>query len=158
MLFRSVPILAIIMVCLRGMSLKVAVPSILSLLFMSDILLSPATGFAAFGYWSIFTYSGYLALTLFVLCNGKNWQSSKQLLMTVPCGFAYWLWTNFGTWVVSGMYQHNIAGLSNCFIQGLPFLRNAVLGDLLWVASLLVVLRAVSELKKKQSTVQKALS
>jgi hypothetical protein len=43
--------------------------------------------------------------------------------------------TNFGVWV-SGGYPQSFAGLVECYVAAIPFFRNTVLGDLLYVAVL----------------------
>jgi uncharacterized protein DUF6580 len=42
--------------------------------------------------------------------------------------------TNFGTWLTSGMYAHNFAGLGACYAAAIPFFRNTVAGDLFYAA------------------------
>jgi hypothetical protein len=44
--------------------------------------------------------------------------------------------TNFGTWVASGMYPHNFAGLAACYVAAIPFFQNTVAGDLVYSALL----------------------
>ncbi len=43
--------------------------------------------------------------------------------------------TNFGVWVTGG-YPQNFGGLVECYIAAIPFFRNTVLGDLLYVGVL----------------------
>lgn len=67
--------------------------------------------------------------------NNNSKHGSK--LFTLPCwivtaSLAYWLWTNLGVWLTSGIYAKNLAGLANCYVAALPFLQNAMLGDLIW--------------------------
>lgn len=40
--------------------------------------------------------------------------------------------TNFGVWLIDGMYPHTLAGLALCYTEALPFLRNTLGGDLLY--------------------------
>jgi hypothetical protein len=44
--------------------------------------------------------------------------------------------TNFGTWLSSGMYPHDAAGLAACYIAAIPFFQNTVAGDLVYAALL----------------------
>jgi len=44
--------------------------------------------------------------------------------------------TNFGTWLSSGMYPHDAAGLAACYIAAIPFFQNSVAGDLVYAALL----------------------
>jgi len=44
----------------------------------------------------------------------------------------FFLATNFAVWAFSAMYPPSAAGLFNCYIAALPFLRNMLAGDLFW--------------------------
>jgi hypothetical protein len=44
--------------------------------------------------------------------------------------------SNFGTWVVSGIYPHTVAGLASCYVAAVPFFQNTVAGDLFYSALL----------------------
>ncbi|GAB4224196.1 MAG: hypothetical protein Tsb005_20980 [Gammaproteobacteria bacterium] len=104
------------------------IPSILFItlaLLLSDSLLSLWYGYPLWGYWSWFTYSGFVGV---VWCG----RYIPGYLIGV-CSIGYWLWTNFGVWLTSNMYVHSINGLITCYIAGLPFLRNALVGDYLWL-------------------------
>lgn len=55
----------------------------------------------------------------------------------------FFAWTNFGVWHLSGMYLHTWDGLMLSYYNGLPFLRNQLLGNLLIVPVLSVVMLTV---------------
>ena len=40
--------------------------------------------------------------------------------------------SNFGVWLFSDMYSQNLKGLTQCYIMGLPFLQNSLIGSLLF--------------------------
>jgi hypothetical protein len=40
--------------------------------------------------------------------------------------------TNFGTWLLSGMYPLTASGLTACFVAAIPFFQNTVAGDLFY--------------------------
>ena len=44
--------------------------------------------------------------------------------------------TNFGTWLDSGMYPHTAPGLAACYIAAIPFFQNTLAGDLFFTALL----------------------
>jgi hypothetical protein len=48
----------------------------------------------------------------------------------------FFVTTNFAVWAFSGMYSLDGAGLMQCFIAGLPFLKYTVAGDLFWSVAL----------------------
>ncbi len=105
--------------------------AVLLALLLSDCLLGYMHGFPLFGTWSWFTYSGYMVMILLTSQRGGlTRRRAGVYLLAVTLG--YWTWTNFGTWLTSGMYAHNAAGLWQCYLLALPFLRNALLGNFLW--------------------------
>ncbi|MBI2415043.1 MAG: hypothetical protein HYV33_00080 [Candidatus Kerfeldbacteria bacterium] len=48
-------------------------------------------------------------------------------------------WTNFGVWHIGGLYPHTWAGLLDCYVLAVPFLRNQLLGNLMIVPVVSVV-------------------
>lgn len=55
----------------------------------------------------------------------------------------FYLWTNFGVWHIGGLYPHTVDGLVLSYVNGLPFLRNQLLGNLLIVPGLSLVIVTV---------------
>jgi hypothetical protein len=48
----------------------------------------------------------------------------------------FFLTTNFAVWAFDGMYTHDLAGLSACYVAALPFFKNTIAGDLFWTCVL----------------------
>jgi hypothetical protein len=48
----------------------------------------------------------------------------------------FYLITNFGVWLTTGMYAQDVSGLINCYVLALPFFRNTIIGDLYFSALL----------------------
>ena len=44
--------------------------------------------------------------------------------------------TNFGVWLIGGLYPRAWAGLVDCFVAAIPFFRNTLMSDLLYSALL----------------------
>lgn len=44
----------------------------------------------------------------------------------------FFIVSNFGTWLASGMYSHDLAGLVQCYVMALPFFRATLLSDLVF--------------------------
>jgi hypothetical protein len=107
--------------------------SMMIALILSDLLLAHIYGYSAFGAWSWFTYSGF-AIVILIGTLLRNKLNKKTLLLSVASSsIIYWLWTNFGTWLITSMYAKTWTGLIACYIAALPFLRNSLLGDLGWM-------------------------
>lgn len=45
----------------------------------------------------------------------------------------FFLYTNFGWWLMTNMYPHTWDGLIQCYIMGLPFFKNNLIGNLFFV-------------------------
>lgn len=50
--------------------------------------------------------------------------------------FFFFAVTNFGVWASSTFYPKTLMGLVACYTAGLPFLQNALVGDLMYVSIL----------------------
>jgi hypothetical protein len=118
-------------------------------LFISDLFLSYFFHFSLWGYWSFFTYSGFLGITLLGKYLGKYPKNFFTLGFVLMSSFGFWLWTNFGVWLEGQLYPETLSGLGSCYMAALPFLRNAILGDLLWMGVIfgIVNVALVSEAK-----------
>jgi hypothetical protein len=104
-------------------------------LFLSDLLLAYFHGHAVFGFWSFFNYTGF-GLLVFIgsKLNLSVFMKPRIFAYIFIASLGFWTWTNFGVWLASGLYPRTLNGLSICYMLALPFLRNALLGDLLWCA------------------------
>lgn len=113
-------------------SLSIAVS--LGALLLSDLALAYISGYPAFGYWSLFTYSGFLLIVLAGYWIGENASALKTFATLLGSSLGFWLWTNFGIWATNdhGLYSKTISGLLNCYVNALPFLANSIAGDLIW--------------------------
>lgn len=110
----------------RGMAILVVFVA----MFVSDLCLSFIFGYPVIGYFSLFTYSGF---AMIVLVSSKLRYSQITFpfyVLTMSCG--YWVWTNFGVWLTGNLYPKTLAGFGLCYYMALPFLRNAIVGDLIY--------------------------
>lgn len=113
-------------------SILVAMAIPLAALLVSDLVLG-------FHPTMIFVY-GAFALVVLVSRAGKNLGAGSSKLMnvmgllglTLTGSALFFVITNFGVWMTSGMYPMTAAGLVQSMIMGLPFLDNQVLGDLFY--------------------------
>jgi len=123
---------------------------------VSDLLLSLLFDYPAFGIWTIFTYSAFFAFTwagnryihgpLRASThphNSKIISARNILLWALLSPLAFWLWTNFGVWL-QGYYPTTWHGLITAYVNALPFLRNNMIGTLVWVCLFSGCLKATS--------------
>lgn len=76
---------------------------------------------------------------LFALAS-SYWLRQRTLVrvgaITLSASLIFFIVTNFGVWVTSGMYAHTWSGLLRCYELALPFFRNTLLSDLFYTAVL----------------------
>ncbi|MCX7778684.1 MAG: hypothetical protein N2259_00305 [Patescibacteria group bacterium] len=74
----------------------------------------------------LFTWSAFIFIGFFGLLFQRN---SKYYFFKITGGgiisvLFFYLWTNFGWWLTFNMYPMNFQGLIQCYLVGLPFLKN----------------------------------
>ncbi len=130
--------------------LAVAFP--LAALWLSNLVLDNLVYAEYYDHFMWFSNSG--VFISFLLVSGLAFLAFRQMLTVkriaitaVGASLLFWLATNFFVWIQSGMYPKNLSGLQACYVAALPFLRNALLGDLLFT-TLLFGLHALMMRKK----------
>jgi hypothetical protein len=114
------------------LSKTMAMFTLILTLLLSDIILAQIQHHPILSLWSLFTYSGFIIITL---CGSKltlSASKTKILAFVLTSTLFFWVWTNFGVWLTSGMYIKSLHGLSTCYIAAIPFLRNSLLGNMAW--------------------------
>src|SRR4051794_18262014 len=56
--------------------------------------------------------------------------------LAVAGSIIFFLVTNFGMWLWSGIYPRTLMGLEACFVAAIPFFQNTLAGDLFYTALL----------------------
>lgn len=114
---------------------------ILSLtLLLSDICLHFFNHYPIFGSWTLFSYSGWIGIVFFGFLFANKPSLFRALMLTFYASFIFWIWTNFGTWCMTSLYPHTMQGLFTCYLAGIPFLKNSILGSLAWTFVLMTLL------------------
>src|SRR3989338_9791335 len=89
----------------------------------------------------LFTWSAYLIIGVmgFYLQKFNLKKSKSRVLRITGLGVMatlwFYLWTNFGVWFLDswGMYPRTLAGLTDAYLMGLPFLKYQLIGNLVLV-------------------------
>ena len=55
---------------------------------------------------------------------------------TVASSLLFFTVSNFGVWLVGGIYPHTLAALGTCYVAAIPFFQNTIAGDLFYAALL----------------------
>ena len=80
---------------------------------------------------------GSVALTVLL-----GWAVARKITPLRIAGAAvassvlFFVVTNFGVWLSSGMYPQTISGLAACYVAAVPFFQNTLAGDLFFAAIL----------------------
>lgn len=91
-------------------------------LFLSDLILGLHNSM-------IFVYAGF-ALTVMIGFVLKNRVSLTNTAFAVlASSVLFFLLTNFGAWLTSGIYTKTAEGLMQAFVAGIPFFQNSLLGN-----------------------------
>jgi len=140
-------------------SVAIIIPYLVMLL--SDLILNNivyARAYPADYAGFIFLYRGalwsYAAFGLIVMFGyalfKKGVDFTKVIFGGLGASLIFFLLSNFGVWAATGAYPISFAGLMSCYIAGLPFLLNQVLGDLFYSLILFGVALHVFMLKPKR--------
>jgi hypothetical protein len=93
---------------------------------------------AVLGFYSGFWY--VYAAALIPVFLGKLIRDRSGAGVIAAAAFAsslsFFLITNFMVWASGNMYPHTIGGLSACFLAGIPFYRNQLLGDTFYTVAI----------------------
>lgn len=94
--------------------------------------------FLIFGDWTLFTYSALLCIGGLGFLTRKK--SFGMIFIGTSCiaTLAYWIWTNFGTWLMAGLYSHTLTGLISCYTLALPFLGNSLAASFAWCITIMI--------------------
>ncbi len=96
-------------------------------LFLSDLILGLHNSM-------IFVYAGF-ALTVaigFALKSRVNITNTAFAMLV--SSVLFFLLTNFGAWLTSGLYAKTAAGLMQAFVAGVPFFQNSLMGNMVYAA------------------------
>ncbi len=136
------PLTAVAMMTAIELPWFISAPFLLTALLLSDLLLASVYHYPAFGNWTLFTWSGYLLVALATKGYYRlphSWRKTAWLGGILIVSLIYWLWSNFGCWLLSGLYPHSSTGLLACYIAAMPFLRHSLLGNLFWSGTILLI-------------------
>ncbi len=108
-------------------------------LLCSDLLLQAAfylgiNPFPGFHQSMIFVYGAFAAIAIIGTLLKKRINLPRLAGATIGSSILFYIVTNFGVWLSTGMYPMTIEGLLSCYAMGLPFLGTGMLGDITYVS------------------------
>lgn len=91
--------------------------------------------FIGFSDVSLYVYGG-LIFAFFAGNLIRNHLSTRNVVFgTLASSIAFFVVTNFGVWQ-QGWYPHTLQGLITCYTLAIPFFRNSLLGDIVYVGAM----------------------
>ncbi len=104
------------------------------LLPLAALALSDA--FIGFHQTAPFVYASFLIVAALGMRLKSDRAAGRIAGACLASSVLFFLVTNFGVWLVGGLYPRTGAGLAECFTAAIPFFRNSVLGDFAFTAAL----------------------
>ncbi|UOF02601.1 DUF6580 family putative transport protein [Bdellovibrio reynosensis] len=92
-------------------------------LFISDLVLGLHSTM-------VFVYFAFLAIVLLGWALRDNRSVVRVGTFALVSSSIFFLISNFGVWIMGGMYTPDFAGLVNCYVAAIPFFDNQIYGDL----------------------------
>jgi len=108
--------------------------------------------FLGFYDWKLMAsvYIGFLIVGILGFIIKKNKKASLVVGAGILGSLAFFLITNFSFWYFMPFYEKSLFGLAQTYIMGIPFLKNAILGDLFYVVTFLGAYELVNVLTKRR--------
>jgi len=101
----------------------------LATLFLTDLFFELFTNINGFyGAQMFFVYGAFLLITL-IGSQIKKVNALTILLASIGTGILFFLISNAGVWMLSGMYPRTFSGLMACYAAAIPFFRNDMFGN-----------------------------
>jgi hypothetical protein len=94
----------------------------------------------------LWVYGSYALITLLPKAQQKM-KISHQFSYSIVASLMFYLVTNFGVWIATPMYEKTMSGLLASYWNALPFLRNTMLGDMLYTLVFFALYRVVIKIQ-----------
>ena len=86
------------------------------------------------GFW--YVYAAALIPVLFgVLIRDKSGPAAIAVA-ALASSLSFFMITNFMVWATEPLYPHTAGGLAECYLAGIPFYRNQILGDAVYTVAI----------------------
>jgi hypothetical protein len=78
----------------------------------------------------LFTWGGFVLVTLIGWLLRERSNRIRIMVGAPASALLFYLVSNFGVWLESGMYARTWEGLLSCYMMALPFLRTSLMADI----------------------------
>jgi len=131
-------------------------------LYLSDLVLNNTinrvffpdhTGLVLWSEYMGYVYGAFLLTVIVGMIMRNSKTSTKMIGGTLAASILFFLITNAGTWAFSPMnYPKNIGGFSTAMMAGVPFFRNTLLGNLIFIPLFVAFFDYVMNMKTDKKT------
>lgn len=83
-----------------------------------------------------FVYATYVLTGLLAMPLLKKITAGRVVIGSLSSSLLFYLITNFTSWPGNPLYTQDVSGLIHCMAAGIPFLKNALPGNLIYAALL----------------------
>ena len=118
---------------------RLAVITPLLAMVVSDVIIGMYDWRIMCTVWACYGVTAYVSN-----CVLKKPTVVRGMALTLAASCFFFAVTNFAVWAASGMYAHTWQGLSDCYYMALPFFRNTILSDGLYVTLLFGIFAAAN--------------
>jgi hypothetical protein len=107
-------------------------------MWLSDLALNNVVYGAYFDHFvwfysgSLFTYAAFALIVLMGIFTLKKVRPARLIGSALGASAIFFVVSNFGVWLSSGMYPHTASGLQACYLAAIPFVKNTLLGDMVY--------------------------
>ena len=126
-------------------------------LIISDAII----GFYPYVFWIYGTILLIALIGLWLKANVQNAGAVKKVSYiagtTVVSSLIFFIVTNFGVWTSGMFYEMNWSGLMQCYAMAIPFFRNSLMGDIVYVSAMFGIYELVTRSVKKDSLQQSVI-
>jgi len=128
----------------RGSRRQLWIP--FALLAASDVILTKVVYSYVFSWDHFVTWAWYAAILWLGTSLRGNVKPFRIISAALSSSVSFFLLSNFAVWACWNMYPKNVSGLMLSYAAGLPFFRNAVVGDLLFTSAMFAAPLALTAL------------
>ncbi len=87
-------------------------------------------------YWIVVAiYSCYMVMAYIGSRLEQERTVGNVAMATVGGSLLFFIVTNFAVWVAGNIYPHTVDGFIRCYVLAIPFFRNSLLGDAVFVSA-----------------------
>jgi hypothetical protein len=144
-LWNFTAVTAIALFATNYLGAKWSMPTVVVTMFISDLFL---------GFYQkeimLAVYASFLLVALLPkLLKGNS--VFKILGLSISGSLVFFFITNTAVWLFETMYPANFSGLIASYVAGIPFLKNAIIGDMWYTFALFGVYESATYLAKQKS-------